>query len=72
VYTMLLDNIHKMVNGGLSLQPYVHPDCGAHYGVPFLQETPEMFVRWAQVRTYSAASRCPSTLHVQSLQWTLI
>ena len=45
---MLLDNVHKMVNGGLALQPYVHPDCGAHYGVPFLQETPEMFVRWAQ------------------------
>jgi hypothetical protein len=33
VYTMLLDNVHKMVNGGLELQPYVHPDCGAHYGV---------------------------------------
>ncbi len=48
VYTQLLDNIKKMVNGGLSLQPYVHPDCGAHYGVPFKQETPEMFVRWAQ------------------------
>ena len=46
VYTMLLDNIHKSVDGGLSLQPYVHPDCGAHYGVPFEQETPEMFVRW--------------------------
>jgi hypothetical protein len=45
---MLLDNVHKMVDGGLSLQPYVHPDCGAHYGVPFEQETPEMFVRWAQ------------------------
>lgn len=48
VYTMLLDNVHKMVNGGLDLQPYVHPDCGAHYGVPFVEETPEMFVRWAQ------------------------
>ena len=30
------------------LQPFVHPDCGAHYGVPFLEETPAMFVRWAQ------------------------
>ena len=48
VYTQLLDNVQKMVNGGLNLQPYVHPDCGAHYGVPFLEETPEMFVRWAQ------------------------
>ena len=44
MYTMLLDNVHKMVDGGLDLQPYVHPDCGAHYGVPFEQETPEMFV----------------------------
>eukprot|EP00040_Diaphanoeca_grandis_P012991 m.65720 g.65720 ORF g.65720 m.65720 type:complete len:903 (-) comp23596_c0_seq1:497-3205(-) len=48
VYTMLLDNVHKMVDGGLNLQPYVHPDCGAHYGVPYEQETPEMFVRWSQ------------------------
>ena len=45
---MLLQNVQLMVNGGLNLQPYVHPDCGAHYGVPFKEETPEMFVRWAQ------------------------
>jgi hypothetical protein len=48
VYTHLLDNVHKMVDGGMNLQPYVHPDCGGHYGVPFEQETPEMFVRWTQ------------------------
>ena len=37
-------------SGGLSLQPYVHPDCGAHYGVPFEEETPEMFVVSAHAR----------------------
>ena len=48
IYTELLGEVHNMVNGGLRLQPYVHPDCGAHIGIPFLHETPEMFVRWAQ------------------------
>ena len=52
-----------MVNGGLNLQPYVHPDCGAHYGVPFKEETPEMFVRCVVRRQTSLARHSAAAPH---------
>eukprot|EP00929_Paragymnodinium_shiwhaense_P095026 TRINITY_DN55986_c0_g1_i1.p1 TRINITY_DN55986_c0_g1~~TRINITY_DN55986_c0_g1_i1.p1 ORF type:complete len:844 (-),score=64.29 TRINITY_DN55986_c0_g1_i1:10-2508(-) len=43
--------VTDMVNGGLQLKPYVHPDCGGHNGPtgpPGKVYTPEVYIRWVQ------------------------
>ena len=69
-YTELLDNVHKMVNGGTNLQPYVHPDCGAHYGAVNTSETPEMFVRWVQFCSMGTIIRIHSNTCCDHRPWT--
>eukprot|EP00928_Gymnodinium_smaydae_P071517 TRINITY_DN55075_c0_g1_i1.p1 TRINITY_DN55075_c0_g1~~TRINITY_DN55075_c0_g1_i1.p1 ORF type:complete len:827 (-),score=78.73 TRINITY_DN55075_c0_g1_i1:56-2536(-) len=62
-YEQLATAVADMVNGGLQLKPYVHPDCGGHHGpwhIANLTYPGEVYARWIQFCSFGTVLRLHS------------
>eukprot|EP00927_Polykrikos_kofoidii_P060823 TRINITY_DN55730_c0_g1_i1.p1 TRINITY_DN55730_c0_g1~~TRINITY_DN55730_c0_g1_i1.p1 ORF type:complete len:809 (+),score=96.46 TRINITY_DN55730_c0_g1_i1:148-2574(+) len=71
-FLQLSQAVADMVDAGLQLKPYVHPDCGGHsgdLGPPEYEYPGEVYTRWAQFCAFGTIFRMHSSPNIGRQPW---